>query len=499
MTADAAVDRASASNFTTAGFSAAQLEDSVAAADKQAAWLAWMTSTTGETRDFARRQVLLVQAAYVVAVAAIAAAELAQPKLPSWLLTAWLLESIANLALRMALFSRMFVLQGPADLARSPARRLIPLVCNLIVGCHWIWTSTLFIGAELDATTVAVIVAYLLMSVAAISISPASPITAVIYPAFLWVPFALCSAKSGWAPPALLVVLMVVVALTLVMTYITVTTHIRKYILKSDKAELLLMWLRESNERLSQANTELQVQRREAQHELEARSEYFTSASHDLRQRLHALNLLTTTVADGSPVRQDAFAYQRLRPAIEDLETYLHDILEFAKCEHMVQEPTMAPVHLQDVFQDLNLQFEDVAESRGVDLRFRATTIELVTDRRMLTRILENLISNAIKFNRPAGAVLVAGRRRGGQVSVEVWDQGRGIPAAAQGDVFRSFHQLPYYSRRVEGVGLGLAIVERLVHCLGYTREMRSVEGRGSVMKVLIPIGPGETKEHSHE
>lgn len=499
MTADAAIDRAAASDFSTAGFSAAQLEESLAAADKQAAWLAWVASTTGETRGFARRQLVVVQAAYMVAVAAIAAAELAQPKLPAWLLTAWLVESIANLALRLALFSRMFVLKGPADLARSPALRSIPLVCNLIVGCHWIWTSTLFIGTELDATTVAVIVAYLLMSVAAISISPASPITAVIYPAFLWVPFTLCSATSGWAPPALLVVLMVVVALTLAMTYVAVTTHIRKYILKSDKVELLLMWLRDSNERLSQANTELQVQRSEAQHELEARSEYFTSASHDLRQRLHALKLLTTSVADGLPARQDPRADQRLRPAIEDLETYLHDILEFARCEHMAQEPTLAPTHLQDVFQDLNLQFEDVAESCGVELRFRATAIELVSDRTMLTRILENLISNAIKFSRPGGAVLVAGRRRGGQVSVEVWDRGRGIPSSAQSKIFRSFHQLPYYSRRVEGVGLGLAIVERLVHCLGYTREMRSVEGRGSVMKILVPIGPGETKELPNE
>lgn len=165
----------------------------------------------------------------------------------------------------------------------------------------------------------------------------------------------------------------------------------------------------------------------------------------------------------------------------------------------MAQEPTLAPVHLQDVFQDLNLQFEDVAESCGVELRFRTTAIELVTDRTMLTRILENLISNAIKFNRAGGAVLVAGRRRRGLVLVEVWDQGRGIPSSAQSEVFRSFHQLPYYSRRVEGVGLGLAIVERLVHCLGYTREMRSVEGRGSVMKIRIPIGVGETKEFSHE
>ena len=488
MTTGVATEGDAASAFPSAGFSADQLKDSVAAADGKPAWLTWIASATGETRDFAKRQLVLVQTAYLVAVTAIAAAELGDPKLPSSLLTVWLFESMANLVLRVLLFSRMFVLPAPADFVRSTARRLIPLVCNIIVGCHWVWTSTLFIGPALDATTVVLIVAYLLMSVAAISISPASPITAVVYPAFLWVPFAMCSVASGWAPPALLGVVMVVIGLMLAMTYAVVTTHIRKYITKSDKVELLLMRLSESNNSLRQVNTELQVRRREAQQELEARSEYFTSASHDLRQRLHALKLLTTTVADGSHGGQGPHARERLCATVEDLEAYLNDILEFARCEHVAQDPTLASVHLQDVFQTLNLQFEDVAEMHGVELRFRTTSIELIADRTMLTRILENLISNAIKYSRPAAAVLVAARRRDGKVSVEVWDQGRGIPVAAQREVFRSFHQLPYYSRRVEGVGLGLAIVDRLVHCLGYAREMRSVEGKGTVMKVVIPI-----------
>jgi signal transduction histidine kinase len=488
MTPQAAIEGSATSDFASAGFSAEQLEDSVAAAHRQPAWLAWITSTTGETHGFAKRQVVLVQTAYVIAIAAIAAAELEQPKLPSWLMTAWLVESVANLALRVALFSRMFVVSGPADLARSMPRRLIPLVCNIIVGCHWTWTSALFIGSSLDATTVVVIVAYLLMSVAAISISPASPITAVIYPAFLWVPFGICSVASGWVRPGVLAVVMLVIILMLVATYIVVTTHISKYILKSDKVELLLMRLRESNERLSQANAELQVRRRETLQELEARSEYFTSASHDLRQRLHALKLLSAAAIDASGGGLGSRAGERLCGTVEDLEKYLNDILEFAKCEHVAQEPSLARVHLQDVFQALNLQFEDVADSQGVELRFRTTNVELVTDRTMLTRVLENLISNAIKFNRPEGSVLVAARPKGDRVSVEVWDQGIGIPASAQHEVFRSFHQLPYYSRRVEGVGLGLAIVDRLMHCLGYAREMRSVEGRGTVMKVVIPI-----------
>ncbi|HSV81790.1 MAG TPA: ATP-binding protein, partial [Ramlibacter sp.] len=202
---------------------------------------------------------------------------------------------------------------------------------------------------------------------------------------------------------------------------------------------------------------------------------------------LHTLKLLSADLPAAGGGRASSEVAESLRSSVEDLQVYMNDILGFARCEHVAQGMSAAPVDLQAVFQDLNVQFEDLAHSLSVDLRFRTTTLELLTDRLMLTRILENLISNAVKFSRPGGKVLVAARSLGGRVRLEVWDQGTGIPLSAQEAVFQPFYQLPYYSRRVDGAGLGLAIVERLSRALGYSIDVRSVEGRGTLMRVLAP------------
>ena len=92
-----------------------------------------------------------------------------------------------------------------------------------------------------------------------------------------------------------------------------------------------------------------------------------------------------------------------------------------------------------------------------------------------------------IKFSRRGGKVLVAARTRRAGLSIEVWDQGPGIPASARQVVFKAFHQLSYYGRRREGVGMGLAIVERLARALGYQVQVRSRDGKGTAMKVIVP------------
>ncbi len=229
--------------------------------------------------------------------------------------------------------------------------------------------------------------------------------------------------------------------------------------------------------------------RSDAQTELEARSDYFSAANHDLHQRLHALKLLTETTASTARVPGVVSrAAQRLEEAVRQLDAYVTNVLEFARFEHVAHQPSLSLVDLQEVFQQLNVEFEEIAETNRVELRFRTTSIGLVSDRMMLVRILQNIVSNALKFTREKGKVLVVARTRASSISIEVWDQGRGIPEDACKSIFRSFYQVPYYSRRREGVGLGLSIVERLARSLGYEVVVRSTEGRGTVMKVVIPV-----------
>ena len=133
-----------------------------------------------------------------------------------------------------------------------------------------------------------------------------------------------------------------------------------------------------------------------------------------------------------------------LSRAIDDLQHYVRDVLEFARIESRVVTPSCTVFHLQDLFQRLALQFESVADHRQVPLRLRTTTAKVETDEGVLLRVLENLIGNAIKYTR--GGVLVGARRRAGRWCIEVWDQGPGIPPASLNQIFASFYQERVYA-----------------------------------------------------
>jgi signal transduction histidine kinase len=171
---------------------------------------------------------------------------------------------------------------------------------------------------------------------------------------------------------------------------------------------------------------------------------------------------------------------------VEDLETYMTDVLEFARLESTSLEPERESFRLQNIFQRIDVQFEDVAAARSVELRIRATPVCLRSDASMLVRILENLVSNAIKFTR--ARVLLTAHRHGDEIHVEVRDQGPGIPPDCVDKVFDAFYQGQSTQESArQGVGLGLAIVKRLADALGYRIEVHTRPGRGTLMRLIVP------------
>jgi CheY-like chemotaxis protein/anti-sigma regulatory factor (Ser/Thr protein kinase) len=144
---------------------------------------------------------------------------------------------------------------------------------------------------------------------------------------------------------------------------------------------------------------------------------------------------------------------------------------------------------IRDVFRRLYQQFGGDAEARDLALRFRATRRVVRSDPLLLERILANLAQNALRYTR-RGGVLVAARRHAGGVALEVWDTGLGIPADKLEMIFREFYQIDNPERdRSRGLGMGLAIVQRLCHLLQHPLEVRSREGRGSVFRIVVPEG----------
>jgi signal transduction histidine kinase len=177
---------------------------------------------------------------------------------------------------------------------------------------------------------------------------------------------------------------------------------------------------------------------------------------------------------------------KRLTEAVEDLEHYVTDLLDLARFDGRSATPERHPVALQGIFQKIDLSFEDLASKRAAPLLLRATDVVLHTDSLMLQRILENLVSNAIKFTR--GRVLVGARARNGGIAIEVWDQGPGIHSECQSSIFDAFYQGPPAGiDDQKGVGLGLTVVKRFADCMGYTIQVKSQLGRGSLMRVMIP------------
>ena len=179
--------------------------------------------------------------------------------------------------------------------------------------------------------------------------------------------------------------------------------------------------------------------------------------------------------------------FSRMAYGIENLQSYVGDFLEFARLETTSLNINLKKMLVMDLFQRLELQFENVAEEKKIELKFRYTSIELETDEKKLLRIVENLIANACKFARRK--VLVVCRRVGETISIEVYDDGNGISAEDSDKIFNIHYQgnRPNQSSKQDGVGLGLSIAKRMATCLSYTVTFQTKIAHGTVFKVSIP------------
>ncbi|WP_338846516.1 HAMP domain-containing sensor histidine kinase [Massilia sp. W12] len=206
-------------------------------------------------------------------------------------------------------------------------------------------------------------------------------------------------------------------------------------------------------------------------------------ASHDLRARLHAVQMLAWQLQLESPAACGE-VWRKLLRAIDGLQQFTRQFLQFSRLQHGLPALEMQRFHLQDVLQQLELEFEQVALEANLRLDLRACDVWLETDRELLLRTLENLLGNALKFARRR--ILLAVRRRRSGLWIEVRDDGPGIAPAQREQIFAAFsHQR---AGNPDGVGLGLSIVLRLLQALGGRLELQSHPGRGSLFRVWLPL-----------
>src|SRR5690606_19828286 len=148
----------------------------------------------------------------------------------------------------------------------------------------------------------------------------------------------------------------------------------------------------------------------------------------------------------------------------------------------------------RDLLRKIEVEFAPMARERDISLRIVPSALTLLADRTLVGRIVQNLVSNAIKYTPPGGKVLVGVRRRGNRLRLDVVDTGIGFNRDQHRLVFAEFSRLERGARMAQGLGLGLSIVQRLVTALGLTLELDSREGRGSRFSIYLPAVRGSRK-----
>jgi PAS domain S-box-containing protein len=249
-------------------------------------------------------------------------------------------------------------------------------------------------------------------------------------------------------------------------------------------ANVVLRYQIEQRERVER---ELVVAVEAAKEANESKDKYLAAASHDLLQPLNAARLLVSALIDSDLPADENRLVQRVWRSLESAEDLLADLLDISKLDQKAMRPDIVNTDIGELMRGLAQEFEPVAENAKLHFRVRLGTGYVSTDPRMLTRILRNLLSNAFRYTREGG-VLFAARKRGPNLEIGVWDTGVGIEQEKLEDIFREFHQILPKGGGRQGVGLGLAIVERMARILACEIHVGSHHGKGSCFSILVPL-----------
>ncbi len=218
------------------------------------------------------------------------------------------------------------------------------------------------------------------------------------------------------------------------------------------------------------------------------KSRFLAAASHDLRQPLQTLSLLQGVLAKRLTDENGSKLIARLEETIGAMSGMLNSLLDINQLEAGIVRPEIVEFRVDELLERLKTEFAYHAAAKGLGWRVVTSRAMVRSDPRLLEQVLRNLLSNAMKYTE-RGAVLLGCRRHEDKLRIEVWDRGIGISSDHIKAIFDEFHQVNNAAReRNRGLGLGLSIVKRICDLLGYTVDVRSTPGNGSVFAIEVPI-----------
>ncbi len=240
---------------------------------------------------------------------------------------------------------------------------------------------------------------------------------------------------------------------------------------------------------LERSNEAYKAAKEEAENANRSKTRFLAAASHDLLQPLNAARLSLSALADLSPAPEAQVIAGQVERGLQTIEDLIKTLIDISKFDAGVIRPVIKPVRLYDVLTNIEDSFRPFAERKGLRLIARCADVVVETDAVLLQRILQNLLSNAVRYT-DNGGVLVAARARKSACRIDVVDTGRGIPETEKALVFEEFYRSGKDaddSGIGPGLGLGLSIVQRMASALDHDISVHSRVGRGTRMSLVLP------------
>lgn len=272
-----------------------------------------------------------------------------------------------------------------------------------------------------------------------------------------------------------------------VATYTDITERVESDRALKQANETLEMRVAERTAELTRVNTALAEARAAAEEANISKTRFFAAAGHDILQPLNAARLYSSSLVERLGDTENKLLIHNIDSSLESVEAILGAVLDISRLDTGAMKPRVQTVALKDLLKRIETDFTPMARAKNLKFTVLPSSLAIRTDPNLLRRVVQNLVSNAIKYTN-SGKVLVGVRRRSGEAIIQVLDSGIGIPSSKFRTVFKEFARLDEGMRTAPGLGLGLSIVDRISRVLSHPVELQSVPGRGTSFKVRVPI-----------
>ncbi|KQV44025.1 MULTISPECIES: PAS domain-containing hybrid sensor histidine kinase/response regulator [unclassified Rhizobium] len=273
----------------------------------------------------------------------------------------------------------------------------------------------------------------------------------------------------------------------IVTTYTDITQRVAADIALKQANETLELRVAERTGELTRVNREVAEARAAAEEANIGKTRFFAAAGHDILQPLNAARLYSSSLVERLGDSENSLLVRNIDSSLESVETILGAVLDISRLDTGAMKPRLQSVPLDDLLRRIETDFAPVARAADLKLTVMPTSLSVRSDPNLLRRLVQNLVSNAIKYT-PKGKVLVGVRREGDNAVIQVLDSGIGIPASKFRTVFKEFARLDEGARTASGLGLGLSIVDRISRVLNHAVDLQSKQGKGTRFRVVMPI-----------